>query len=385
MKNIPRILVVDDEPGICQNVQKILAKNDYEVFQASSAGEALKELGKKSYSLLISDIVMPEMNGLELLKEVKGQWPLIQVLMMTAYASTDTAVKAIRLGALDYIPKPFTPDELRSAIARSLSGELREAPVPDDEKTEIDAVHLGVSIDKMSEAQTAGAYCPLGDRVCEIFQKKNKTCKAGEKKGICPKKAKEDRAAAKMYNGASLVGVDTPFNYEEIINITGPQYISNLDRDGFSYLPYEELKKSAARVQAKLEQARAPRIEKAFVSDILVIDDETAVNNNIRKILKKSGYSVDQATTKDEALKKIDKGYYRMIVLDLKIPGVVGLELLESVKKMQPEARVIIITGYASIETAVETSRMGAMQYLPKPFTPAEMRDTVERASRLAA
>jgi len=63
-------------------------------------------MAKDSYSLLISDIVMPEKNGLELLKLVKEQWPLTKVIIMTAYASTDTAMKAIRLGALDYIPSP---------------------------------------------------------------------------------------------------------------------------------------------------------------------------------------------------------------------------------------------------------------------------------------
>jgi len=116
MKSAGKVLVVDDEKRICHNVKKILSKNNYEVTLAQSAEEALDKMAKESFALLISDIVMPNMNGLELLKLVKNEWPLTKAIIMTAYASTDTAVKAIRLGALDYIPKPFTPDELRSTI-----------------------------------------------------------------------------------------------------------------------------------------------------------------------------------------------------------------------------------------------------------------------------
>jgi DNA-binding NtrC family response regulator len=116
-----------------------------------------------------------------------------------------------------------------------------------------------------------------------------------------------------------------------------------------------------------------------------VIDDEVAVNNNIRKILVKNDYHVDQAVTKAEALEKINAGPYKLVLLDLKIPGVKGLELLKAVRDQNPEAKVIIITGYASIETAVESARQGAIGYLPKPFTPDEIRTVTENALRLAA
>ncbi|MGD8740283.1 MAG: response regulator, partial [Desulfobacterales bacterium] len=132
MEGPTKIIVVDDEKRICHNVAKILSKNQYEVTQAMSAQEALEKMAKESFSLLISDIVMPEKNGLELLKMVKKEWPLTKAVMMTAYASTDTAIKAIRLGALDYIPKPFTPDELRSTVEQALIGNLVEAPTTDE-------------------------------------------------------------------------------------------------------------------------------------------------------------------------------------------------------------------------------------------------------------
>ncbi len=415
METKTKILVVDDEENICRNVEKILSKEDYDVNYVLSVDEALEEMAKESYSLLISDIIMPGKNGLELLKLVKNQWPLTKVIMFTAYASTDSAVKAIRLGALDYIPKPFTPDELRLPVELALAGELAEAAPSKQEIETINVIDIDSPFDRDEVAKytdeeyadslsrsdiPVGAtpspellehYCELGGMVCEIFEKVGGTCKGGIKTGKCPQVEARKRKAAKQKQGFdpnTLIGIDTPFDYEEVAAITGPEYVQYVDREGYAFLPYEELKKNAARFLAKeieAEPKRAEVIELAAQQDILVIDDEVAVNNNIRKILAKKGYQVDQAVTKEEAFQKIEQRAYKLVLLDLKIPGVQGLELLRAVRDKRPDTLVIIITGYASIETAKETARLGAVAYLPKPFTPQEVREATEKAVRLAA
>ncbi len=180
-----------------------------------------------------------------------------------------------------------------------------------------------------------------------------------------------------------MIGIDQPFDYDEVMAVTGPEYIQHMDRDGFAFMPYDELKKLDQ--EKKAEEFRAAASPEISHNEILVVDDEIAVNNNIRKILDKSGLDVDQAVTKEEALERLSSQPYKLVLLDLKMPGVSGLELLEAVAKQQPQARVIIITGYASIETAVETARIGAIDYLPKPFTPDELRNVTQRAYTLAA
>jgi len=410
MATAAKIMVVDDEKQICQNVEKILSKNDYEIIHATSAKEALEKMAKDSFALLISDIVMPGMNGLEFLKLVKKEWPLTKAVMMTAYASTDTAVKAIRLGALDYVSKPFTPDELRSTVELALSGKLIEAPTTEKERETIDidipfdreevAKYAGDDfVDKLGPSdmpvveaapETLEGYCNLGNMVCEIFKKLGNTCKGGNKTGECPqlKARKKKMAKAKGFDSEKLIGIDYPFNYEEVASITGPEYVLNLQHEGISYIPYEELKKNVAQMMAQTSEVSADVIEfpqKTVRAEILVIDDEVAVNNNVRKILSKKDFHVDQAVTKAEALEKIEQKAYALVVLDLKIPEVNGLELLKAIRDRRPETMVIIITGYASIETAVEASRMGAVDYLPKPFTPDEMRNAAEKAFRFAA
>jgi len=417
MEEKTKILVVDDEVKICRNVEKILAKDDYDVSYASSADEALEKMARESYSLLISDIIMPGMNGLEFLKLVKNQWPLTKVIMFTAYASTDTAVKAMRLGAVDYIPKPFTPDELRLPVELALTGELTEASPTEQEMEAINVIDIDTPFDtdevakytdedyaksvSRSDIPIAGGpspellenYCELGAMVCEIFAKVGGTCKGGLKTEKCPQIEARKKKAAKQkqqqgFDPDKLIGIDMPFDYEEVAAITGPEYVQYLDRDGYAFLPYEQLKKNAARFLATEPEPAAIPPEVAAEAprqDILVIEDEVAVNNNIRKILAKKGYQVDQAVTKDEALQKIEQTSYKLVLLDLKIPGVKGLELLRAVREKRPETLVVIITGYASIETAKETARLGAVAYLPKPFTPTEIRDVTESAVKLAA
>lgn len=410
MGTAAKIMVVDDEKQICQNVEKILSKNNYEIIHATSGKEALEKMAKDSFSLLISDIVMPEMNGLEFLKLVKKEWPLTKAVMMTGYPSTDTAVKAIRLGALDYFSKPFTPDELRSTVELALSGDLAEAVTTEKEKEIIDVDipfdrddvakytgedfvdRLGPSDMPVVEAapETLINYCALGDMVCEIFKKLGGTCKGGNKTGECPQlKAKKKRAAkGKRFDAEKLIGIDSPFNYEETVSVTGPEYVLNIQHEGIVFMPYEELKQSVAQMMAKAPERPANVIEipkETAPAGILVIDDEVAVNNNIRKILSKKGFNVDQAVTKTEALEKIEESAYTLVLLDLKMPEVKDLELLKAIRDRRPETMVIIITGYASIETAVETSRLGAIDYLPKPFTPDEIRNATEKAFRLAA
>ena len=415
METKAKILVVDDEVKICRNVEKILAKDDYDVSWASSADEALEKMAKESYSLLISDIIMPGMNGLEFLKLVKNQWPLTKVIMFTAYASTDTAVKAMRLGAVDYIPKPFTPDELRLPVELALTGELIEASPTEQEIEAINVIDIDSPFDtdevakytdedyaksvSRSDIPIAGGpspellenYCELGAMVCEIFAKVGGTCKGGMKTGKCPQIEARKKKAARQKQGFDpnkLIGIDMPFDYEEVAAITGPEYVQYLERDGYAFLPYEQLKKNAARFLAT-EPEPAPVslevVEDAVQHTVLVIEDEVAVNNNIRKILAKKGYQVDQAVTKEEALRKIEQRAYKLVLLDLRIPGVRGLELMRAIREKRPDTMVIIITGYASIETAKETARLGAIDYLPKPFTPHEIREATEKAFQLAA
>ncbi|MFC2145999.1 response regulator [Acidobacteriota bacterium] len=114
------ILVVDDDISLCEGVAMVLTDEGYTVDMVTSGKEALEMVDKNKYAVVIVDLMMPGMDGIDLLKEVKKKRPNTTVIMVTGYPSIKTAVKSIKLSAFDYIPKPFTPNELRSLVARAL-------------------------------------------------------------------------------------------------------------------------------------------------------------------------------------------------------------------------------------------------------------------------
>jgi CheY-like chemotaxis protein/glycine cleavage system H lipoate-binding protein len=120
--------------------------------------------------------------------------------------------------------------------------------------------------------------------------------------------------------------------------------------------------KSLKRVEVQNPKAR-----------ILCVDDEEVILGSFRKILVLDGYSIDTVETGQEALGLIQKHHYDFVFTDLKMPLMDGVDVTKSVKHLRPDIDVIIITGYASVETAVETMKYGAMDYVQKPFTEDEL------------
>jgi CheY-like chemotaxis protein len=106
---------------------------------------------------------------------------------------------------------------------------------------------------------------------------------------------------------------------------------------------------------------------------ILAVDDEKIVLDSFRKILVLEGFSIDTVEKGSEALGLIRRNDYDFVFTDLKMPGMDGVEVTKAVKHLRPDIDVIVITGFASIETAVETVRFGAMDYVEKPFTEDEL------------
>jgi DNA-binding NtrC family response regulator len=115
-----RILVVDDHAAARESMSDILCSSGHHVDSASSALEGLSRLETESYDVVITDLRMPGMNGLEFIRELERRDAQVQVVMVTAYASVATAVEAMRHGAFDYIEKPFTADQLEDLVNRAM-------------------------------------------------------------------------------------------------------------------------------------------------------------------------------------------------------------------------------------------------------------------------
>ncbi|HBG92672.1 MAG: hypothetical protein A2X54_00535 [Nitrospirae bacterium GWF2_44_13] len=114
------ILVIDDEDIIRISCKRALMPEGFEVKTAQNGIEGLKMIGEEKFDVVLTDLKMPEIDGIEVLRLIKQRWAEIVVIIIIGYQTVDNAVKAIKLGAYDYIEKPFTPEGIVSVVCRAL-------------------------------------------------------------------------------------------------------------------------------------------------------------------------------------------------------------------------------------------------------------------------
>jgi CheY-like chemotaxis protein len=129
MSKDTNILVVDDEKNICMTMVHALETNGFHVESAITGEEALLMLRASPFDLVFLDLKLPGMGGIEVLRRTKQSWPMMHVVVITAHGTVDNAVEAMKLGASDFIQKPFTPEEIRE-LTRSVL-----LPLPEDAHT----------------------------------------------------------------------------------------------------------------------------------------------------------------------------------------------------------------------------------------------------------
>jgi len=159
-----RILIVDDDPQMRFFLAQALKKEAYEVDIVADATGALQRVRSDSYALVLMDVRLPDMNGLDAVREVKKQDPKTVVIVMTAYGSRDTALEAIKRGAYDYFTKPFKVEELRIVIRRAL-----------------DKVELSKQVEKLKrqlrDREKFGLMVGQSEKFLEMLQRLEKLCR----------------------------------------------------------------------------------------------------------------------------------------------------------------------------------------------------------------
>ncbi len=374
-----KILVVDDEENVCQSIKKVLSRKGYSVSQALTVDDAVSMIKEMTFDPVISDLMIPGTSGLDLLEIIRKHYPELDVIMITGYASIESAVKATRLGAAAYLPKPFTPDELTAVTQSTLAGRSAriqqrqtlkpEEPAAGDDLIDVDMPFSAKEVAKFTSVEYVEslthtdvplprkaadkAYCQMGQRQCRRLVLEGREC-AGE----CPI-AKKEKARAKSVTHvrrmpADIIDVDMPFSMAEVERVTGPDYMNCLTR---SDIPLAALYGRDASAK----------------HSVLVIDDEPVVCHSVRKILSKQSCAVEEVFDVDAAMLKMKLNSYDLVLLDLKMPKRSGMEVLRSIRTQWPDLPVIIVTGHGTIETAVEATKLGAFDFIPKPFTPKEL------------
>lgn len=379
------VLVVDDEVVLCQSVEKILKRKGHKVDAVTTVADALRTLDAGTgYDLIIADLMMPQAGGMELLSAMQGSWPGLPVLIITGFSSIATAIETTKLGAAGYLPKPFTPEELEKAVQSVLSrassrrndesdpNEVIDVDMPFNPK-EIERATSASYVEHLTRSDMpivsarpmqAADYCELGERSCKKYLKKG-VCRQDE----CPivtAERRKGRAAVATEYVFDPIDVDLPFSAAEVTALTSEAYVAALGRSDMPVTGYWG--------------QFAPLAKK-----VLVADDEAIVVNSIRKILSRKGFAVEEAFTCKDALAQVFSHDYDLVLLDMRMSDGNGMDVLQKIKAKRPDLRVVIVTGYASIDTAVEAIQKGASDYLPKPFTPDELYTMTNRVLGSAA
>ncbi len=115
-----RVLVIDDDQIVLDSISQILTDENYDVDVTLRGGEGLERAIREDYDLVLTDIRMPDMGGIQVLRDIRQKRPALPVVMITGYATAPSAEMAMKLGAADFIEKPFEPEELLETVASAL-------------------------------------------------------------------------------------------------------------------------------------------------------------------------------------------------------------------------------------------------------------------------
>ena len=264
----PQILIMEDDSSVAQGLQMVLEEGGYGVDWAMSGQSALDNMRSKDFDLMVADLRLPDMDGMEVIRQMKDERPETEVIVITGYASPSSAVEAMKTGVVDYLPKPFSEEEFISKVEKAL--EVRQETI------------------------------------------NNEILEPGE----------------------------------------------------------------AAEAWMKVKHLEGAR------SHVLLMEDESSVAEGLRMVLEEEGYAVDLAMTGQGAIDALGHKDFDLLVADLRLPDMNGMEVIRRVKEKSPETEVIVITGYSNVSSAVEALRAGVSDYLAKPFTEEEFMSTVERTMR---
>lgn len=245
---IPKtLLIVDDDRVICEQLGKELKRNFFNVLMASSASSGLDILAKENVDILILDVKLPDMDGLEVLGRAKDLKPGCEVIVITGYGTQEIAIESLRRGAIDYVEKPFNLEELSAALGRA------------------------------------------------------------------------------------------------------QERLSKRDELDYRY-------------------------------KILVIDDEKSIVERLKQCITKEGYEAFGAFCGEEGLDIIENNKIDIIITDIQMDDINGIELFEKAKRMFPDIEGIMVTGFRDRELAIRALRSGAFDYIPKPVDLEELFISLNRA-----
>lgn len=362
------ILIIDDETEICESIKMILEYEGYSVQYSTRSSEGVEKAINDSFSALLLDIQMPEINGFEVLKKVKESNPALSVIMISAHGSVENAIKATRLGAFDFIEKPIDRDKLvisvRNAVEQSnLITENKEykKSILGDERI------LGKSKAISNILSTIEKVAPLDTRV--LITGENGTGKELVAKAIHNKSERKDKSFVEV-NCAAIPNelIESELFGHEKGSFTGAvqQRIGKFELANKGTLFLDEVGDMSPQAQAKvlraIEDGKIERVggNKKIEVDVRII---SATNKNLKEEIAAGNFREDL--------------YHRLNVIPLNIPPL--KERTEDIPILVDSFSNDITTRHKKPPVIFEEDAMRFLQSLPWSGNVRELRNAIER------
>jgi DNA-binding NtrC family response regulator len=305
-----KALVIDDDKVMRDACFQILTRSDFEVDLAPDGHRGLNLMEKNSYDLVLLDLVMPEQNGVEILKQIKILDPTAQVIIITGHGTIATAVETIKLGAFDFLPKPFTPDDLRQVVKRALVKQPETEPVSQPRLK-----HDGLEIVFVSEAMAR--IMEMVQRVALSDSTVLITGESGTGKGLIAQKihALSPRRPEPFVTVDCGTLVETLFESELFGHVKGSFTGASANKIGKFELAqggslfFDEISNISLEVQAKLLRAVQERkISRVGSHRVITVDVRiiAATNRDLAQAIRSGTFREDL--------------FYRLNVVSIHIP-----------------------------------------------------------------
>jgi two-component system OmpR family response regulator len=337
-----QILAVDDDLASRLLLQKSLKNDSYHVAVCESGEKAIQLIRKEKYDLVITDLIMEGIGGLELLGEIKKIAPDLSLILLTGHASIETAIEAVRLGASDYLLKPINVDELGFRVKKALEQIELQRKLKDAQRNLTYSATIATANHEINQPLTV--IISAIDMIRMEIEKMH---------------LKNDRLD----------------NYLELLTKSSLR-IANLLR--------------------KLREITSPKMQEIpygvtmididvgdlGVKDryVLVVEDEENLRQIIHEVLDSASYKVILAETAKEAIDLFrgDKELIEAVILDFNLPDSDGLSVLRDLQKIDPTVKILLTSGFDVEDSITEALKLGALDFVRKPFNRRQILSALE-------
>jgi DNA-binding response OmpR family regulator len=339
------IIVVDDDYASRILITKVLEKAHYRIHECDSAYKDLELIRIKPVDLIITDLKMDGMNGLELLERVKKQSPQIAIMILTGFASIQTAIDSLRLGAIDYLRKPINIDELIIRVKKAIERKELEKKLAEAERR------------LTYNATITTANHEINQPLTVILSGIDMLKMEFQRQGV------EDKKLQHYLNIIEKSSIRIADILKRLREISSPKILN---------IPH-----GMQMIKFQLDEKEG----KGDVRYILLIEDEEQIRQIIKDMLEYEGYKVILASNAEEGIEifQAQKNFIDLIILDFYLPDLNGYQVFSKIREIHENPKVIITSGFEYDNDIQKVLEQGAIGFLSKPFNRKQLVTVVQK------